>query len=118
VHVPTSTKATRPEEELMVHTEVVVLEYDFVPLPAEGVAVIVGLVPALKAYVEVYEPASIVKVLEVSAATFISIVGETDALYVASPPSVARIEHVPIFESLAVSVEPEIEQYNTPSTTS
>lgn len=120
VHVPASTKATRPEEELMVHTEVVELEYDFVPLPtpALGVAVIVGLVPALKAYVEVYEPASIVKVLEVSAVTFISIVGETDALYVASPPSVARTEQVPIFEALAVSVEPEIEQYNTPSTTS
>ena len=52
VHVPASTNATSPDDELMVHTDVVELVYDFVPLPtpADGVEVIVGLVPTLNAY--------------------------------------------------------------------
>lgn len=52
VHIPASTNATNPEDELIVHTEVVELEYDFVPspTPADGVDVIVGLVPTLNAY--------------------------------------------------------------------
>jgi hypothetical protein len=66
----------------------------------------------------VYEPASIVRVLDVAAATVMSIVGELAALYVESPSSVARIEHVPVFVASAVKVEPEIEQYNNPLTTS
>lgn len=51
VQVPASTKATKPVDELIVHTDVVELEYDFVPLPSPvlAVEVIVGLVPALKA---------------------------------------------------------------------
>ena len=44
VHVPASTKATNPLDELTVQILVVELENDFVPdpTPAEGVAVIVG----------------------------------------------------------------------------
>jgi len=42
VHVPASTNATSPDDELIVHTEVVELEYDFVPAPADAVADIVG----------------------------------------------------------------------------
>ena len=42
VHVPASTNVTAPEEELTVHTEVVELEYDFVPAPADGLDDIVG----------------------------------------------------------------------------
>lgn len=82
VQVPASTKATKPVDELIVHIDVVELEYDFVPLPSPALAVevIVGLVPALKAYEEVYEPASIVRVLDVAAATVMSIVGELAAL--------------------------------------
>lgn len=120
MHVPASTKATRPVLELIVHTEVVELEYDFVPLPSPALAVdvIVGFVPAVNEYVEVYEPASMVSVREVAVVTVISIVGELAALYVESPASFARIEHVPVFVASAVSVDPEIEQYNNPLTTS
>jgi len=42
VHVPASTIVTAPVEELIVHTEVVELEYDFVPPPADGVEEMVG----------------------------------------------------------------------------
>ena len=51
VQVPASTKATSPLVELMVHTEVVELEYDFVPLPSPALAVevMVGLVPTSNA---------------------------------------------------------------------
>jgi hypothetical protein len=59
-----------------------------------------------------------VNVREVAAFTVISIVGETDALYVTSPSSVARIEHVPTFVESAVRVDPEILQYSNPPTTS
>lgn len=62
--VPVLTNATSPDDELTVHTEVFVLEYDFVPLPADAVDVIVGLVPALKAYELEYEPGLIVNVRE------------------------------------------------------
>ena len=120
VQVPASTKATKPVDELIVQTDVVELEYDFVPLPSPALAVdvMVGFVPALKAYVEVYEAASMVKVRDVAEVTVISIVGELAALYVESPSSIARIEHVPVFVASAVKVDPEIEQYNNPLTTS
>ena len=51
VQVPASTNATSPDDELIVQTDVVELEYDFVPLPsaAEAVEVIVGLVAASNA---------------------------------------------------------------------
>lgn len=120
VHVPESTNATRPVLELMVHTDVVELEYDFVPLPSPALAVevIVGFVPTVNEYDEVYDPASIVSVRDVAEVTVMSIVGELAALYVESPSSIARIEHVPVFDASAVKVEPEIEQYNNPLTTS
>jgi hypothetical protein len=121
VHVPASTNATRPVLELMVHTEVVELEYDFVPLPSPALAVevIVGFVPTVNEYGEPeYDAASMVSVREVAEVTVISIVGEVAALYVESPPSVARIEHVPVFVASAVSVVPEILQYKRPLTTS
>jgi hypothetical protein len=38
------------------------------------------------------------------------IVGDEAAEYVESPPSSALILHDPVFEELAVKVEPEIEQ--------
>lgn len=64
------------------HTEVVELEYDLVPLPSPALAVevIVGFVPTVNEYDEVYDPASIVSVREVAEATVISIVGEDAAL--------------------------------------
>lgn len=51
VQVPASTNVTSPDDELIVHTDVVELEYDFVPLPspADAVDVIVGFVPTLNA---------------------------------------------------------------------
>ena len=42
VHVPVVTNATKPDDELIMHTDVSELEYDFVPDPAEAVDVIVG----------------------------------------------------------------------------
>jgi hypothetical protein len=42
VQVPASTKVTTPEDEPTVQTPVVELEYVMVPLPAEGVANMVG----------------------------------------------------------------------------
>ncbi len=82
MHVPASTKATKPVDELIVQTGVVELEYDLVPLPSPALAVevIVGFVPALNAYVDVNEPESIERVREVAAATVMSIVGELAAL--------------------------------------
>ena len=65
VHVPASTKATSPVEALIVQTDVVELEYCFVPAPADAVEVIVGGV-ALPAYVALYEPASMVRVREIA----------------------------------------------------
>jgi hypothetical protein len=52
LQVPSSTNATRPDEELIVHTEVVELEYDLVPIPTPslGVAVIVGLLMTSNKY--------------------------------------------------------------------
>ena len=60
VHVPASTKATNPLDELTVHTLVVVLENDFVPelSAAEAVADIVGGVA-----VNTYGPESPLKVI-------------------------------------------------------
>ena len=63
VHVPALTKVTTPLDELTVHTDVVELEYDFEPPPAEAVEVIVGGVSPMS-YVDVYEPASMVNVRE------------------------------------------------------
>jgi len=42
VQVPASTKVTTPDDELIVHTDVVELEYVLVPAPADAVEVIVG----------------------------------------------------------------------------
>lgn len=80
VQIPESTNETRPVLELIVHTEVVELEYDLVPLPtpALSVEVIVGLVPTVNAYVDVYEPASIDNVRGVADVTVIFRVGEID----------------------------------------
>ena len=94
VQVPVPTKATRPDDELTVHTEVFVLEYDFVPLPAEAVDVIVGLVPAFKAYEFEYEPELIVSV-RVSAVTVNVLDVAVAAAYPASAAIVAPIVHVP-----------------------
>lgn len=44
VHVPAVTRDTAPLDPLIVHTEEVVLVYDFVPAPAEAVLVRVGAV--------------------------------------------------------------------------
>ena len=59
-----------------------------------------------------------VSVRDVAVVTVMSIAGELAALYVESPPSFARIEQVPVFVASAVNVEPEIEQYSKPLTTS
>ena len=42
VHVPASANVTTPVDASIVHTEVVELEYCFVPEPAEAVEVMVG----------------------------------------------------------------------------
>jgi len=42
VQVPASTKVTTPDDELIVHTDVVELEYVLVPAPADAVDVMVG----------------------------------------------------------------------------
>lgn len=42
VQVPAATNVTTPDDELTVQIEFVELEYDFVPLPADGVDTIVG----------------------------------------------------------------------------
>lgn len=44
VQVPAVTNETTPVDELIVHTDVVVLEYVLVPVPAEAVLVKVGAV--------------------------------------------------------------------------
>jgi hypothetical protein len=51
VHVPALANAPRPVLELIVHTEVVELEYDLAPVPSPALAVdvIVGFVPTVKA---------------------------------------------------------------------
>ena len=42
VQVPASTKVTTPDDELIVHTDVVELEYVLVPAPPDAVEVMVG----------------------------------------------------------------------------
>ena len=118
VHVPASTNATSPDDELIVHTEVVELEYDFVPTPAEAVDVIVGFVATSNAYgVPEYDAASIVSVRVVSDVIVIEIEADVEAEYVSFPASSARIVHVPAFVELAVRVDPAIEQYKVPVST-
>lgn len=74
VHVPVSTKVTTPEDELIVHTEVVELENVLSPAPALGVAVMVGgvsfrtYVAACPARVRVRLAAVIVNVTAVAVA--------------------------------------------------
>ena len=65
VQVPASTKVTTPVDALIVHTDVVELEYCLVPAPAEAVDVMVGGV-ALPEYEALYEPASMVNVREIA----------------------------------------------------
>ena len=65
VQVPASTKVTTPLEELIVQIDVVELEYDFVPAPADAVDVMVGGV-ALPVYDALYDPGSIVNVRDVA----------------------------------------------------
>ena len=79
VHVPVSTNATRPDDVFTVHIDVVELEYDFVPLPAEAVEVIVGFVPAFNAYELEYEPELMVKVLESAVTVNVRDVAVADA---------------------------------------
>ena len=113
VQVPASTNATSPDDELIVHTEVVELEYDLVPLPspAEAVDVMVGFVPTLNAYgLPAYDDASIDNVREVGVVTVTVIVADDAAEYVESPASSARILHDPVFDESAVNVDPETEQ--------
>jgi len=116
VHVPVDTKVTAPiDESTTVQIPVVELVYDFVPAPALAVDVTVGG-EAVNPYDDEYEPESIVKVRR--GTTVISSVEDVDALYVPLPASFARIEQVPVFEALAVRIEPDIEQYRMPLTTS
>lgn len=119
VHVPASTNATRPDDELIVQIDVVELEYDFVPLPspADAVEVIVGFVPASNAYDALYEPPSIDNVLDVNAVTVMVIAAEVEAEYVASPSSSARTLQEPVLVASAVKVVPDIEQYKVPDST-
>jgi nitrogen fixation protein len=63
VQVPTDTNVTSPEEALMVQTPVVELEYVLVPVPADGVEVMVGGVASTE-YEAAYDPLSIVSVRE------------------------------------------------------
>jgi hypothetical protein len=65
VQVPASTNVTTPVDALIVHTDVVELEYVLVPAPADAVEVIVGGV-ALPEYEALYDPASMVKVREMA----------------------------------------------------
>jgi hypothetical protein len=65
-HVPASTKAIAPEDELTVQIEVVDEEYVIVPEPTLGVASAVGFVPTSNAYDALNGPpvAAIVSVRE------------------------------------------------------
>ena len=65
VQVPAETNETTPVDELIVHTDAVVLEYVLVPEPAEAVLVNVGAV-AYRLYDAEYEPESIAIVREES----------------------------------------------------
>jgi hypothetical protein len=93
VQVPAETNATRPLEELMVQTLSVELEYDFVPVPAEGVDVIVGGAATI-VYVEVNDPASMVKALG-ARVTANEIGGAVARAYVPSAAIEAPIVQVP-----------------------
>ena len=74
VQVPASTNVTTPLDESTVQTEVVELEYDFVPEPADGVANIVGAEsdnaygPESPARESVRETAVIVKLIDAEVA--------------------------------------------------
>ena len=78
MQVPASTKVMTPVEALIVHTDVVELEYCFVPAPADAVEVIVGGV-ALPAYDALYEPASMVSVREIAVIVNVRVLEVADA---------------------------------------
>lgn len=61
MHVPALTKVTWPVDVPMVQTDVVELEYDLLPPPAEAVEVMVGG-ESVSSYDASYEDASIVSV--------------------------------------------------------
>jgi hypothetical protein len=56
-------------------------------------------------------------VRDCGADTVTVIVADVDDEYVESPASSARTLQDPVLEASAVSVEPEIEQYNVPDST-
>ena len=103
VQVPAATNVTTPEEELIVHTDVVELEYCFVPEPAEAVDVMVGGV-ASPEYADVYEPALIVNVREVAVIVKV-LVFEFAAAYPRCATTDAVIEQLPASTKSTAPVE-------------
>jgi len=86
VHVPAATKVTAPEFST-VHTGLVALVKLFAPPPADAVLVNVGGV-ADKAYVDVYEPESILNVREINSGAIVVVVVVVDVVVVVATTSV------------------------------
>jgi hypothetical protein len=86
VHVPAATNVIAPEFST-VHTGLVALVKLFAPPPADAVLVNVGGV-ADKAYVEVYEPESILNVREINSGAIVVVV--VDVVVVVAATSVTE----------------------------
>jgi hypothetical protein len=84
VHVPAATKVTAPEFST-VHTGLVALVKLFAPPPADAVLVSVGGEADI-AYVEVYEPESILNVREINSGAIVVVV--VDVVVVVATTSV------------------------------
>jgi hypothetical protein len=87
VHVPGATNVTTPDAEPTVQTTAGEPEYVLAPAPAEAVLVSVGG-EADKAYVDVYEPESILNVREINSGAIVVVVVVVDVVVVVATTSV------------------------------
>ena len=94
VQVPAVTKVTTPVDVPIVQTEVVELEYDFEPPPADAVEVIVGG-GSVSSYEDEYDDASIVNV-RLSSVIVKVLVEEVAVAYPDDAAILAEIEQLPV----------------------
>ncbi|NBO55093.1 MAG: hypothetical protein EBU84_10995 [Actinobacteria bacterium] len=103
VQVPAVTKVTTPVDVPIVQTEVVELEYDFEPPPADAVEVIVGG-GSVSSYEDEYDDASIVNV-RLSSVIVKVLVEEVAVAYPDDAAILAEIEQLPVATKATTPLE-------------
>lgn len=103
VQVPAVTKVTTPVDVPIVQTEVIELEYDFEPPPADAVEVIVGG-GSVSSYEDEYDDASIVNV-RLSSVIVKVLVEEVAVAYPDDAAILAEIEQLPVATKATTPLE-------------